>query len=71
METHLYRIVQEAVQNAISHGRPKRVTVTLCFEEAMGTLTVQDNGIGIPADACHGTGLHTMAYRARLIGTSL
>ena len=71
VETHLYRIVQESVQNAISHGRANQVTVTLRFEEAVGTLMVQDDGIGIPTDACHGKGMHTMAYRARLIGASL
>jgi len=71
METHLYRIVQEAVRNAISHGRAKRITVTLCFEDGMGTLTVRDSGIGILVDACDGNGMHSMAYRARLIGASL
>ena len=45
--THLYRIAQEAVGNAIRHGRPSRLDITLA-EEPPGrvTLTVRDDGTG-------------------------
>lgn len=74
-KSHLYRIVQEAVSNAILHGRARRIEVRLCFRsgDAQGTLAILDDGCGIREDAEHhqGIGLHTMAYRARRIGATL
>jgi PAS domain S-box-containing protein len=43
VETHLYRIVQEAVHNALNHGRAKRIVVTLRFDKGKGTLAIQDD----------------------------
>lgn len=71
VETHLYRIAQEAVQNAVSHGRAGRISLTLSLVKGRGTLVIRDNGIGIKADYNSGNGMHTMDYRARLIGASL
>lgn len=71
VETHLYRIVQEAVQNALSHGRATRIFVTLSFGVAKGLLIIRDNGTGIKAGHKRGNGMHTMEYRARLIDASL
>jgi signal transduction histidine kinase len=72
-EAHLYRIAQEAVSNAISHGQSKRMEVSLAFQNGQGTLAIQDDGEGIgDRSDCHpGMGLHTMAYRARAIGGTL
>jgi PAS domain S-box-containing protein len=71
--THLFRIAQEAVNNAIRHGRASRVTISLSTGRGAMTLRVDDNGIGIastpPGGA--GMGLQIMAYRARLVGASL
>jgi PAS domain S-box-containing protein len=71
-KSHLYRIVQEAVNNAIAHGRARRIEVSLAFDHGQGTLTIQDNGVGLgdQLDEHPGVGLRTMAYRARLIGAS-
>ena len=66
---HLYRIAQEAVNNAIKHGRPKHVWVALTSVNGRVNLTVEDDGLGI-AEARgqrNGMGLHIMAYRARMI----
>ena len=71
VETHLYRIVQEAVQNSVRHGRATRISITLRFGKDKGTLVIRDNGNGIKPDPCRGNGMHTMDYRARLIGASL
>ncbi len=71
VETHLYRIAQEAVRNAVSHGRATEVSVTLHLEKTEGLLTIADDGVGIAADAGHGSGMHTMKYRAHRIGASL
>ena len=73
--THLYRIAQEAVGNAIRHGRPDRIEIDLV--EGRGnrvTLTVCDDGIGLPPESKRdgvGLGLRIMAHRARMIGATL
>jgi signal transduction histidine kinase len=75
VETHLYRIAQEAVNNAIAHGRGKRIDISLGFgEDGEGLLSIRDDGIGIPEKAFQGQkgiGLHTMNYRCRLIAQRL
>ena len=73
MSTHLYRIVQEALNNAIKHGRADTVTIMLRQEGTTCILTVQDNGLGI-GNIVHqgkGIGLNIMQYRASMIGASL
>jgi signal transduction histidine kinase len=67
---HLYRIAQEAIHNAVRHGHASSVTVDLV---AAGggrlVLTVEDDGIGIPDELPQqGMGLHTMSFRARMVG---
>lgn len=71
VETHLYRIVQESVRNAITHGKAKHIDLALRLDSTTGTLTIRDDGTGIDPVACLGNGMHTMNYRARLIGASL
>ena len=70
LATHLYRIVQEAVNNAIQHGKAKRVVITLAVTKNIGLLTIQDNGIGFQAkdEDAPGLGLRSMRYRGRMIG---
>jgi signal transduction histidine kinase len=71
--THLYRIVQEALNNAIKHGRADTVVIMLRQEGTTCILTVQDNGLGIGnmANQGKGIGLNIMQYRASMIGASL
>ena len=73
VETHLYRIAQEAVSNAVAHGRGSRIGVSLRLRDGKGSLRIRDNGVGISrgASAVAGIGLDTMDYRARLIGARL
>jgi PAS domain S-box-containing protein len=73
VESHLVRIAQEAVNNAITHGNADRIEIRLGSEGGHGLLCIEDNGVGMPEEAPtpEGVGLHTMAYRARLIGGSL
>lgn len=71
--THLYRIVQEAVNNAIKHGRAKNIRISLTgTNEGLG-LTVLDDGIGIgmKREPGAGMGLRIMQYRAGLIGATV
>lgn len=50
MATHLYRIAQEAVGNAIRHGKATSIEVGLCERGAALILSIKDNGKGIPVD---------------------
>jgi signal transduction histidine kinase len=70
--THLYRIAQEAVRNAIQHGKPKRIGITLAEQNGLVTLTVEDDGVGVPetAQKSGGLGVQIMAHRAAMIGGS-
>jgi signal transduction histidine kinase len=70
--THLYRIAQEAVRNAIRHGRARRVTVRLKIAHDQLILSVRDNGGGLPSPSARvaGMGLQIMEHRARLIGAA-
>jgi PAS domain S-box-containing protein len=72
-EAHLYRIAQEAVNNAISHGRAETIWIRLACHKVGGTLEIQDDGCGIgDLSADHpGLGVHSMTYRASLIGGKL
>jgi PAS domain S-box-containing protein len=71
--THLYHIAQEAVHNAIKHGRPQNILIRLTADLGRGTLLVEDDGTGIPKTREHaqGMGLHIMNYRASMIGGTL
>lgn len=71
--THLYRIAQEAVNNAIKHARPRRITIHLLAHGDTIELSVENDGNGMPPDGGKGggMGLHIMEYRARSIGGTL
>ena len=71
--THLYYIAREAVNNAIKHGKAQAVVIGLARVKDRVILTVKDDGIGLPEklERTKGMGLHTMNYRARMIGASL
>jgi PAS domain S-box-containing protein len=72
-ERHLHRIAQEAVNNAIVHGRAKNILIRLSYQNDGGALEIEDDGCGIgDLSAEHpGLGLHNMAYRAVIIGGKL
>jgi two-component system CheB/CheR fusion protein len=71
--THLYRIAQEAVSNALRHGKARRIDISLAAKGHSVILTVNDNGMGIPCKLPRrtGMGLHIMRYRAEVIGGAL
>jgi signal transduction histidine kinase len=71
--THLYRIAQEAVNNALKHSRGKRIEISLLERNGVITLKVFDNGNGIDKKRENGPGmgLRIMSYRAELIGAAL
>jgi signal transduction histidine kinase len=71
--THLYRIAQEAISNAIRHGGADEIAIVMEADEREAVLSVTDNGTGIsePKDGRQGMGLHIMKYRAGMIGGAL
>jgi signal transduction histidine kinase len=70
---HLYRIVQEAVNNAAKHGGAKNVTIILSRSEDTLHLAVVDDGKGMvpSANGTRGMGLPSMRYRAQALGGKL
>ncbi len=69
----LYKIAQEALTNAIKHGKTKQVGITLSNGEGKLVLTVKNKGVPFPSvvSRAAGMGLRIMNYRANLIGASL
>jgi signal transduction histidine kinase len=68
----LYRIAQEATNNALRHGRAQNITVEISESNSTGRMVIQDDGRGIQAEASKaGFGMHTMRYRAIALGGSL
>lgn len=67
--THLYRIAQEAVNNAIKHGKARHIVIGLTANHGTVSLTIRDDGSGCPEvlPSSEGMGLHIMSYRAKMI----
>jgi|GEM_PF-1217681 len=70
IRTNFYRIAQEAVSNAMNHGKASRVQIRLSTQAPDLILEVEDDGDGIPKqlDSRAGFGLRIMKYRADVIG---
>ncbi len=71
---HLYYIAQEAILNAVKHGRARRIQVRLeAAEQDQFLLAVRDDGVGLPLPhtPSRGMGIRIMKYRARMIGAEL
>jgi signal transduction histidine kinase len=74
---NLYRIAQEAISNAIRHGKANKIEVGLEVSDNHFTLTVRDNGIGFDYEKYQqfnkikGIGLQSMIYRTRLINAKV
>lgn len=74
--THLFRIAQEAVANAVRHGKAAHIDISLTTAPTGAlTLAIADDGVGLPAGLPPrdhpGIGLRTMEYRARVVGGTL
>jgi signal transduction histidine kinase len=74
VDLHLYRIAQEAVTNAVKHGKARTVLVSLSAEDGQCTLRVEDDGKGTAGGVFRksgGSGVAIMQYRARSVGGRL
>ena len=71
--THLFRIAQEAVSNAIKHGKAKKISIKLQEGAEHLRLCVCDNGTGFPKNFAHskGMGLRIMQSRIGMVGGTL
>ncbi|WP_395741745.1 response regulator [Prosthecobacter sp.] len=70
--THLYRISQEAVTNAVKHGKAKSITIEVSLTPGHYVLSIRNDGSLLPGSAAgEGMGLRTMKYRADMIGGML
>jgi PAS domain S-box-containing protein len=71
--TQLFRIAQEAVSNAVRHGRPRHIRISLLAEPNGLRLRIKDDGVGMRAgpEQGAGLGLRIMQYRAGQVGGDL
>ncbi len=70
--THLYRISQEAVNNAIRHGKARRIDISLEAMNGQIRLLIEDDGVGFSPPPNHaGMGLQIMQFRARMVDGNL
>ena len=67
--TQLYRIAQEAIDNAVNHGRAHAIEVQLSANRSVLSLTVADDGIGFSKtdQSLNGIGIRLMKYRASVL----
>jgi two-component system, LuxR family, sensor kinase FixL len=66
--SHLYRIVQESLNNAVKHAQASEIQVSLKIELDHGVLEITDDGVGLPSNIkdSTGLGLHIMKHRCGL-----
>lgn len=71
--THLFRIAQEAITNAVKYAAPSAIAVNLKTENGRVSLTISDDGVGFGnlAEETGGFGMRIMRYRAGVIGARL
>lgn len=78
MALNLYRIAQEATNNAIRHGKAQHIAITLALDSGVLKLSIADDGSGFPVEnltpdtiSTSGMGIKIMQYRARQLGAKL
>ena len=66
---HLYRVAQEALNNAVKHAQANRIEITLGKEGDLGLLSIRDDGLGFTESKqkSNGLGLRIMQHRCSLI----
>lgn len=69
---HLYRLVGEAVENAVRHARASEVRISVSADDNHVVFVIEDDGVGLPTqvESGSGMGLRTMKYRAGLLGAT-
>ena len=68
----LFSIAHNAMTNSLRHSNATKVTISLCFEDDRLTMSISDNGIGLPGDyADRGHGFRNMRADAERMGGSI
>jgi len=71
-ELLVFRIVQEAIANALKHASPTAIDVFMHYTPEVFTVVVQDNGAGFDtAERSGGLGLNNMTVRAKMLNGEL
>lgn len=72
-ELLIFRIIQEAISNAVKHASPTEINVFLDYTPEMLTVTIADNGNGFETDNIQksGIGLNNMHVRTKLLNGRL
>jgi len=71
---HLYRVAQEAINNAVKHSQARHLRIDLACDNGHHRLSVSDDGIGFDPERIepgHGLGMHSLRARASLLGGCL
>jgi signal transduction histidine kinase len=68
---HLYRVVQEALNNVVRHAKSTHAAVRLRYDAAALVVEVEDDGVGYPESASHGLGLVSMRERTDLVNGTI
>ncbi|MEK7346468.1 MAG: ATP-binding protein [Pseudomonadota bacterium] len=70
---HVLRVLQEAMHNAIRHANAQKIGLRVAYSPGMDRLTVsvRDDGVGMPEHIRQGQGLNSMQQRAREIGANI
>ena len=73
LELMLFRIFQEAVNNALKHGGAKQISIRLQYRDDFFRLTIEDDGTGFDVNSLEtgGSGLRNMQNRVTLIGAAM
>jgi signal transduction histidine kinase len=67
----IFRIVQEAINNALKHGKATEINITLAYQRDILKVQIADNGTGFDSQKANdykGLGLHNMHVRAKMLG---
>jgi two-component system, NarL family, sensor histidine kinase UhpB len=73
IDNAIYHIIQESLSNALRHGKPTRIAISVRVEKDEVLTTISDNGIGLKPKG-HGTpgfGLIGMQERVKVLGGTL
>jgi len=72
IQTHIYYILREAAFNAVKHGKPLTIEISLKRADDRFEIRVHDDGSGFQESSTKkGMGLHTIKYRAKAVGAEL
>lgn len=71
VELAIFRVVQEALTNAVRHAGAQQIAVTISADDGRLAVSVTDDGAGLPGEAAEDAGLRGMRERAFAIGGML